>query len=99
MKIQWKRLAMLAFFVTMFTVPTCNNCLGGSGHDWYCPDPEAHAQFEKHLHQYHNQDAEEVVAILSKVFDDDTLSAEEKTAKATDIMKSFAAKIKLGEGD
>jgi len=99
MKVQMKRLGFLVSLATMQVLLPSGVCVASSGHDWYCPDPEAHAQFEKHLQQYHNQDSEEVVAMLSKVFGDDSLSAEEKTAQTTDIIKTFATKIKLGEGD
>lgn len=70
-----------------------------AGHDWYCPDPEAHAQYEKHRQQYHDHNADSIIEILNKLFSDQTLTLEEKKTQAAGILADYAAKVKMGIGD
>lgn len=81
------------------TLVSAGNSLGSSGHDWYCPDHEAHMQYEKHRKQYHDYNTDRVIEKLNIIYGDSNLSPEQKKVEATEILKDFSAKVKLGEGD
>lgn len=70
-----------------------------TGHDWYCPDPEGHAQYEKHRKQHHDHDARVMADKLALIYQDTGLTAEQQKAKATGILDDYAAKVKMGQGD
>ncbi len=70
-----------------------------SGHDWYCPDPDAHAQYEKHRKLHHDHETEVVTTMLQKLYADQRLSPEEKNAKAMELLTKYTEKVKMGLGD
>lgn len=57
------------------------------GHDWYCSDPEAHAQYEKHRKLHSDKDAEILAEMLAKVYSDPSLTTEQKKENAVKILK------------
>ena len=68
------------------------------GHDWYCPDPEAHAQYEKHRKMHMETDAEIIVDMLDKVYNDPELTAEQKRTHALKILKKDPSELGKGQG-
>ncbi len=68
------------------------------GHDWYCPDPQAHAQYEKHRKMHMETDAEIIVDMLDKVCNDPALTAEQKRAHALAILKQDPSTLAKGKG-
>ncbi len=69
------------------------------GHDWYCPDPEAHTQFVEHLKLHQDQNTENVAEQLDKIYQDAALDSEQKHVQAMEILNKYTAQLKLGVGD
>ncbi len=106
MKINSKQYKRILFTVSVivFALPLLasgHDTVSNTGHDWYCPDPEAHAQYEKHRKLHVQHQADSVAAKLEKIYDDSTLTAEQKNAKTVAILNKhlFVVQSKLGVGD
>lgn len=69
------------------------------GHDWYCSDPAAHKQYEKHLKQHLNHSSEVIAAKLDKIYGNPELSQEEKKVKTLDVLDTYLLRMKAGMGD
>ncbi len=100
---QYKRI-LFTVSIIVFAIPLLamgHDTALDTGHDWYCPDPEAHAQYEKHrkLHVQHQAGA--VAVMLEKIYSDATLTAEQKNAETVAILNKhlFVVQSKLGVGD
>lgn len=72
-----------------------------TGHDWYCSDPEAHAQYEKHLKLHLENQAETIANNLEEIFSNPSLTKEQKHSRTLAILNKLLAKPKpgLGVGD
>lgn len=69
------------------------------GHDWYCPDPEAHKHYQDHRKQHHDYAAKTIAAMVRDIFNDPSLSMDQKNVKAEKIIADELQKVKLGLGD
>lgn len=69
------------------------------GKDWYCSDHEAHAKYEKHLKRHLNHSAAAITDMLDKIYNDQTVSKEEKKKKTLAILNKHLSKMKAGLGD
>ncbi len=99
MRRKCQQAGLLLLGISLILIFTAGNSQSSSGHDWYCPDHEAHMQYEKHRKQYHDYNTDRVIEHLAIIYGDSTLSPEQKKVEATEILKDFSAKVKLGEGD
>lgn len=91
------RQIIIAAIVIALTAPVLS--LGSDlGHDWYCPDPTAHAQYKKHLKLHLDNGAETIADKLEKIYSDPAQSAEEKRAKTLDILNKELSKDQVGSG-
>ena len=72
-----------------------------AGHDWYCTDPVAHAQYAKHLKIHLENQADTIANELTEIFENPSLSAEQKHSKTLAILNELLQKGKpgLGVGD
>lgn len=84
--------------VMTFTGPIISNG-GDSGKDWYCSDPEAHAQYEKHLKRHLDHSVEAITDTLDKIYSDPALTKEEKKKKTLAVLDKHLSKMKAGMGD
>lgn len=88
----------IAAFVAALTLPVMSN--GGEiGQDWYCSEPEAHVQYEKHLKTHLDHEAEAITNRLEKIFSDSSLTTEQRQAKTLNILNTYLSRIKAGMGD
>ncbi len=71
----------------------------GTGHDWYCPDHDAHKQYQQHRKSHHDYAAKAIAAMVREIFNDPTLSMDQKNAKAEKLIIKELEKVKLGLGD
>lgn len=69
------------------------------GEDWYCSDHEAHAKYEKHLKRHLDHSAEAITDMLDKIYNDQTVSKEDKKKKTLAILNKHLSKMKAGLGD
>lgn len=69
-----------------------------TGHDWYCSDPETHAQYEKHLKIHLDNQAETIANELEEIFSNPSLSEEQKHSKTLAILNKLLLKSKPGPG-
>ncbi|PHR26250.1 MAG: hypothetical protein COA36_12610 [Desulfotalea sp.] len=70
-----------------------------TGQDWYCSNPKAHAQYEKHLIRHLNHAAEAITEKLDKIYSDPALSQEEKKTQTMHVLEWHLAKMQDGQGD
>lgn len=92
------KLLLLIGCTILFAFPVIS--LGeGAGHDWYCPDQKAHKQYDKHRKQHHDYAAKTIATMVQKIFNDPSLSMEQKNAKAEKVITDELEKVKLGLGD
>jgi hypothetical protein len=93
---KFRRILIAAIVITL----ACPVLSIGSdlGHDWYCPDPEAHQQYTKHLKLHLDRGAEAIAEMLDKIYNDPTLSTEEKHAKTLHILNKELSKPHVGPG-
>lgn len=89
---------LFAAVVIALASPAVSKAKDHLGHDWYCPDPQAHAQYEKHRKMHMETDAEIIVDMLDKVYKDPALTAEQKRAHALEILKKDPSTLKAGSG-
>jgi len=99
MKVHRKHTGWVISAATLCTLAAAPAFSASSGHDWYCPESDAHAQFEQHRQKYHDFNVDQVVDVLEKLYQDETLSPETRKAQATELLKDYSVKVKLGEGD
>lgn len=91
--------ALFSLAVVMtFTSPVITNG-GEPGQDWYCSDPEAHAQYEKHLRRHLDHSVEAITDTLDKIYSDPALTKEEKKAQTLAVLNKHLSKMKAGMGD
>jgi hypothetical protein len=69
-----------------------------TGHDWYCSDPAAHAQYEKHLKLHLENQAETIADELEEIFSNPSLTKEQKHSKTLTILNKLLEKPKPGPG-
>lgn len=84
--------------ILFFTVPI-QSMASETGHDWYCPEPEAHEHSAKHFKKYHSQDADKLANMIAGVYSDTSLNDGQKNAKTVEIVNKYIKQIHLGEGD
>lgn len=84
--------------VIAFASPAVSKEKNQLGHDWYCPDPEAHAQYEKHRKMHMETDTEVIVDMLDKVYNDSALTAEQKRTHALKILRKDPSELRKGQG-
>ncbi len=89
---------LFAAVVIALAGPAVSKAKDHVGHDWYCPDPQAHAQYEKHRKMHMETDAEIIVDMLDKVYNDPVLTAEQKRAHALEILKKDPSELGKGKG-
>lgn len=94
------------FFTVLFSLTVVMTCTtpvitngGESGQDWYCSEPETHAQYEKHLKRHLDHSVEAITDTLDKIYSDPTLSKEEKKKKMLAVLDNHLSKMKTGMGD
>ena len=87
----------IAAIVVTLTAPVLS--IGSDlGHDWYCPDPAAHAQYTKHLKLHLDHGAENIANVLDKIYSDPSLTAEQKHTKSLTILNKELSKVQVGPG-
>jgi hypothetical protein len=97
--------SMIVFALTLvlaFAAPLLSNGKDtgkDTGKDWYCSDPAAHAQYEKHLKTHLDKSAEVISDALEKIYSNPNLSKEEKKVQVIDVLDKYLAKKKIGMGD
>jgi len=69
------------------------------GHDWFCPEPEEHAVYEKHRAKYHDHSANEMVLLIDAVYADQAMSSDQKKERVRGLLQDYGSKIKHGIGD
>jgi hypothetical protein len=89
---------LFAAVVIAFASPAVSKEKDHLGHDWYCPDPEAHEQYEKHRKMHMETDAEIIVDMLDKVYNDSAFTAEQKRTHALKILKKDPSELGKGQG-
>jgi hypothetical protein len=89
---------LFAAVVIALASPVVSKATDHLGHDWYCPDPKAHAEYEKHRKMHMENDAEIIVDRLDKVYNDSALTAEQKRAQALEILKKDPSELAKGKG-
>lgn len=99
MRVQQQHSGLIISAAALFIFSATPVFSAASGHDWYCPDPEAHVQFEQHRKKHHDLNVEEIVATLEKIYQDEKLQPETRKVRAAEVIKDYSVKIKLGEGD
>jgi hypothetical protein len=92
------RRILIAASVAFLTLPLLSKAQD-SGHDWYCPDPDTHAIYEKHKKMHEDHEAQAITDLLRKIYTDESLSPEQKTAKAMELIDKYTSKVKMGLGD
>ncbi|TKB12257.1 hypothetical protein [Desulforhopalus sp. IMCC35007] len=92
------RIVFTLTLVLAFAAPLLSNGQD-TGKDWYCSDPAAHAQYEKHLKTHLDKTAEAISESLEKIYSNPNLSKEEKKAQAIDMLDKYLAKKQIGMGD
>ena len=70
-----------------------------TGKDWYCSEPEAHSQYQKHLKLHIDHGAEVITEKLENIFSDSSLTREQKKTKAVHVLNKYLSKAKAGLGD
>jgi len=70
-----------------------------TGQDWYCSEPEDHAQYEKHLKLHLDHEAKIISQLLEKIYSDSSLSTEQKQEKTLSVLNKYLSKMKAGIGD
>lgn len=83
----------------LFSTPVVAADAAKHGRDWYCPEPENHAIYEKHRKQFHDQSADQIVTLVDNIYADQTLTSDQKKEKVLGLLQDFGAKIKNGIGD
>ena len=87
----------------LFTAIICMSPMVASssekGHDWYCSDPAAHKQYEKHLNQHLSNSSELIAEKLEKIFSNSGLSQEEKKKKTMGVLDTYLLRMQAGMGD
>ncbi|MGB3211373.1 MAG: hypothetical protein WBB19_11770 [Desulforhopalus sp.] len=89
---------LVAAFVTALVFPVLSSG-DDIGQDWYCSEPEAHAQYEKHLKTHLDHEADAITNRLEKIFSDSSLTAEQKHSKTLSVLNKYLSRIKAGVGD
>ncbi|WP_136810298.1 hypothetical protein [Desulfosediminicola flagellatus] len=92
------RQILLATSMLFFAVPMVA-CGSSTGHDWYCPDQEAHKDYEEHFKEHHLKDTAVIADILETIYADGSLNVEQRKEKTTEVLNNYLAKSKLGIGD
>ena len=98
LKITEKRRRILITAIVIGLAPPVLSIGSDLGHDWYCPDPTAHAQYTKHLKVHLDHGAEAIAEVLEKIYSDPALSAEEKHSKTLAILNKELSKVQIGPG-
>lgn len=92
------RIICSVFFVSLFITPAIAST-SDTGHDWYCPDHEAHKQYEEHLKQHLNHSSDAITDKLDAIYSNSNFSPEEKKKKALHVIDKHLTKMKAGVGD
>lgn len=69
-----------------------------AGMDWYCAEPEVHAQYEKHLALHINHEAEAITKALDEIYTTPSLTLEQKHRRTLAILKKHLTSDHDGEG-
>lgn len=89
---------VVAANILFFSVPILA-LASETGHDWYCPEQDAHEQSASHYKKYHSQDADKLAGMITAVYKDPSLKDDQKEAKTVEIVNKYVRHIHLGEGD
>jgi hypothetical protein len=93
-----RRIVFTLTLVLAFAAPLLSNG-DETGKDWYCTDPAAHAQYEKHLKTHLNKSSEAITETLEAIYSNPKLTKEEKKAQTLDVLNKHLSKMKAGIGD
>ena len=88
----------IAGFIASLALPVISSG-ENRGQDWYCSEPEVHAQYQKHLKAHLENQTEIITAKLEKIFNDSSLTIEQKRAKTAYVLDKYLSRIKAGIGD
>ncbi len=96
---RWRRLLIISILITL-TAPVFSLGASDTGLDWYCLEPETHTEnYKKHLKLHITHGADRIAAKLEKIFNNQSLTSEEKRAKMIEILNRYLVQAKVGIGD
>jgi hypothetical protein len=84
------RLGALSSISIMLTLASAMAGETKHGHDWYCPDPKGHAQYEQHRQKYHDHNADEVVLLVDAVYADQSLTSAQRSEKVKGLLEDYS---------
>jgi len=95
----WVRVLILTI-MTILTAPLILQGAGDTGRDWYCSEPEAHTgDYKEHLKLHIDRGANIIADKLEKIYNNKSLTSEEKQAKTIEILNKYLSQTKAGIGD
>ncbi len=96
---RWGRVLVITILTTL-AVPVISQGADDTGRDWYCSEPETHTgDYKKHLKLHINRGADRIAANLEKIFNNQSLTSEEKQAKTIETLNKYLLQVKAGLGD
>ena len=96
---RWCRVLIVTIMIVL-TAPLLSLGAGDTGRDWYCSDPKAHTgDFKKHLKLHIDRGADRIAGKLEKIYNNQSLTSEEKQAQTIEILNKYLFQVKAGMGD
>lgn len=96
---RWGRVLIITV-MAILAAPLISLGAGDLGRDWYCSEPEAHtSEYKKHVKRHIDRGANIIAEKLEKIYDDQSLTSEEKQAKTIEILNKYLLQAKAGRGD
>ncbi len=69
-----------------------------TGQDWYCAKSKEHAQYINHRKLHIDHEAEIAAVLLEQIYDNKSLSAEQRHIKTVHILKQDLSNVSLEKG-